>query len=495
MYFFYYLCAKNNAVDNQIQSLYLKYAGQEPMASEAITGSAGERLYCRLTAADGQTVVGVRCDNAQELRAFCELDAAMSAQGIRVPKILAREGNCYLLEDLGPVSLYSFVQECQKTGVWNEPTRQLLHQVMADLADIHFRTLSAFDLSHCCRESVFSATNIRWDLNYFKYCFLKGTGVHIDELQLQKDFDNLERELLKAPNSGFLYHDFQSRNIQVKDGQPYYIDFQGGYKGPFYYDIASFLWQARAGYPDDLRQELLATCLSKLKQYTEVDDREFYYRLDQFVFFRLLQVLGAYGFRGIFERKTAFMTPIPKALKLILSLDVCHEYPYLKQVLEWTASLPQFQEQSPEGPLTVRITSFSYKRGIPEDYSGNGGGFVFDCRAPHNPGRYAEYKQLTGLDQPVIDFLEGRDTNPEHKPFGTELTIPQFLEHVYALVNPAVDTYLVRHFNSLVVNFGCTGGRHRSVYCAEHLARYLKSLHPGLHIVLTHRELGISQEL
>ncbi|MBR0037606.1 MAG: phosphotransferase [Bacteroidales bacterium] len=484
-------------MDDQILSLYLRHFGFRPAAIQALTGSAGNRRYLRLMAPDGTSVIGAWSGEPSELNAFCELSQSMLAQGLRVPRVLARSGSCYLQTDLGAVSLYDLIVRCQKNGCWDEETCEVLRQVMRDLPEIQFKALRGFDLNHCCREQVFSARNIRWDLNYFKYCFIKGTGVNFDEVQLQEEFDALEQRLLEAPNSGFLYRDFQSRNIQVKDGLPYYIDFQAGYQGPVYYDVASFLWQARAGYPESLRQELLAVYRDALRPYLQVSDEEFHYRLRQFVFFRLLQVLGAYGFRGIFERKAAFLSPIPKALAMIVAVaeELQEDYPYLLSVLREVAACPNFQPSSDQGRLTVRITSFSFKKGVPNDFSGNGGGFVFDCRAPHNPGRYREYKHLTGLDQPVIDFLEGRDHTPGHEPFGMELTMLQFLEHVYALVDPAVDTYLHRGFTHLMVSFGCTGGQHRSVYGAQHLAQHLKQHYPDLDILLVHRELGIEQHL
>ena len=490
-------------MNQQIRSLYTRFYGVEPLREESITGSAGGRTYVRLYDAQGASVIGVECPDETERRAFCELAQGMGQQGLRVPRVLVVDGNCYLQEDLGKVSLYDLIARCQKAGEWDEETVSVLRQVMRDLPHLQDKGLKGFDLSHCCREPRFSADTIRWDLNYVKYCFLKGTGVTIDEMALQRDFDCLEQRLLaiyeRYEQRFFLYRDFQSRNVMVKDGKPYYIDFQAGYNGPFYYDVASFLWQTRANYPETLRQELLDIYLEELQGVVRVDAREFRKELEQYVFFRQLQVLGAYGYRGIFEHKAAFLSPIWQTTLAIRQSAL--EYAYIHQLLDAISQTPfgqsirAAQEQKPGAPLVVRICSFSYTKGIPADFSGNGGGFVFDCRAPHNPGRYAEYKHLTGLDQPVIDFLEGRDTNPEHKPFGTELTMPQFLEHVYALVDPAVETYLTRGFTNLMVSFGCTGGQHRSVYGAQHLAEHLKALHPDLRIQLTHREQNIYMEL
>ena len=484
-------------MNQQIRALYVHFYGQCPVAEEPIGGSASNRTYIRFSAADGTSVIGVGCPDPLEKRAFCELADVLSSQGVRVPRVFVEQGNCYLQEDLGRTSLYDLIGRCQKSGTWDDETVGLLHQVMRDLPEIQSKGLRGFDLTHCCREQHFSAMNVRWDLNYFKYCFLKGTGVTIDELRLQAEFDRLEERLLgigALANDLFLYRDFQSRNVMIHNGMPYYIDFQGGYEGPFYYDVASFLWQARAAYPKELRESLLATYFEALRTHVEISVDDFRRNLEQFVLFRLLQVLGAYGLRGIVERKAAFLSPIAGALAMIR--EVGQEYAYLHELLRAVDETPlgrslNIGQQTENKRLTVKITSFSYKKGIPDDFSGNGGGFVFDCRAPHNPGRYAEYKYLTGLDQPVIDFLEGRDANPEHRPIGCELTMPQYMEHVYALVDPAVETYRRRGFTSLMVSFGCTGGQHRSVYGAQHLADHIRVKFPDVNVELRHREQGI----
>ncbi len=478
----------------EIKSLYIQFFGKNPVSEERIGGSASNRVYIRLTDSDGKSVIGVGCPDPLEKRAFCELADVLRSQGVRVPRVIVEQGNCYLQEDLGRTSLYDLIGRCQKSGTWDDETVGLLHQVMRDLPEIQSKGLRGFDLTHCCREQHFSAMNVRWDLNYFKYCFLKGTGVTIDELRLQADFDRLEERLLSiaaSTNGFFLYRDFQSRNVMVHDGKPYYIDFQGGYEGPFYYDVASFLWQARAGYPTALRESLLDTYFNALREFFTVSADDFRRNLEQFVLFRLLQVLGAYGLRGIVERKAAFLSPIAQALAMLREVGL--DYAYLHEVLRAVDETPfgrsiAIGQNTENARLTVKITSFSYKKGIPDDFSGNGGGFVFDCRAPHNPGRYAEYKHLTGLDQPVIDFLEGRDANPEHRPIGCELTMPQYMEHVYALVDPAVETYRRRGFTSLMVSFGCTGGQHRSVYGAQHLADHIRAKFPDVEVVLRHRE-------
>jgi len=284
-----------------------------------------------------------------------------------------------------------------------------------------------------------------------------------------------------------MYRDFQSRNVMIKDDKPFFIDFQGGRRGPFEYDVVSFLWQAKAAFPKVLKDELIDVYLKAVAKYVEVDTERFKSALKEFVLLRTLQVLGAYGFRGKFERKSHFLQSIPYALANLEDLldTPCENYPYLNRILreliahEKEMSVSVKKVSDIVSSLTVTVTSFSYKKGIPEDTSGNGGGFVFDCRAMENPGRYAEYKTLTGLDKPVIDFLESRGE------------IQQFLEHCYALVDPSVQCYDSRGFTSLMVNFGCTGGQHRSVYSAQHLAEHIKKRFPNVTVHLIHREQNI----
>ena len=319
----------------------------------------------------------------------------------------------------------------------------------------------------------------------------------------------------------FLYRDFQARNVMLDTaGNPYFIDFQGGRKGPFYYDLASFLWQASAKYSFKLRRELVFEYYQSLKNYTEVPSkRHFVNRLSLFVLFRTLQVLGAYGFRGYFERKKHFIDSIPPAiqnLRDILALgEEVFPYPYMLDMLKRLTQLPQFahieksaanrtdgfktaekdvykanpldgpatfSKYDGKGPLVVRVFSFSFKKGIPEDTTGNGGGYVFDCRSTHNPGRYEPYKKITGLDEPVIRFLED------------DGEILEFLKPVYQLADHHVERYMQRGFTDLMFSFGCTGGQHRSVYSAQHLAEHLNKKY-GIEVRITHREQGIEQVL
>jgi hypothetical protein len=339
-----------------------------------------------------------------------------------------------------------------------------------------------FDFSVCYPQPEFNERSILWDLNYFKYCFLKSTGLDFQENRLEDDFAKLSDVLLRSRSNTFMYRDFQSRNVMVKNGEPYFIDFQGGRKGPLYYDVASFLWQAKAKYSDELREELLGIYLTALKELMPIDEVDFRMQLKHFVLFRTLQVLGAYGFRGYFEKKPHFLQSIPYAIDNLRGLLKTEgsEYPYLQEVLKEMTALEQFREVEVRKPLVVKVYSFSYKKGIPQDNSGNGGGFVFDCRAVNNPGKYERYQSLTGLDESVIQFLEDD---------GEILT---FLEHALELVDASVKRYMDRGFTNLMISFGCTGGRHRSVYSAQKVAEHISGKY-GVEVQLVHREQNIEQ--
>lgn len=481
-------------MSEKLRELLFIYAGCEPETVTRLTAAGSNRIYYRFALANGSTVVGVEGTNPDENRAFLSIGRHLYDAGLPVPQILAVSdcGMYYLLQDLGDDSLFELMESARESGQYSSVQERLLEKVMHILPDIQFKGGKGVDYSVCFPCESFDRRSIFWDLNYFKYSFLKATGLEFHEALLEDDFEKLALVLLAdAPYDTFMYRDFQARNVMVKDSEPWFIDFQGGRRGPVEYDVASFLWQARAEYPVQLREHLIDTYVESLARYRKVDAAGFRKGLMHFVLFRTLQVLGAYGFRGYFERKQHFIQSIPGAMKNLRNLLESgvgeHEYPYLTRVLSGLVELPQFAPAvaPAHGKLTVRVMSFSYRKGgIPEDKSGNGGGFVFDCRAMHNPGRYEQYKGITGADAPVIEFLEAQGE------------VQQYLEHVYGLVDPAVENYVARGFLNLMVAFGCTGGQHRSLYCANHLAEHLKQKYGGsIHIVLEHREQKKRTEL
>ncbi len=504
----------------QLKELYREWCGQDPVSVERLPGAGSNREYYRMTNAEGVSVIGCKGTSREENHAFLSLARHFAKRQLPVPAVLAASSDemRYLQDDLGSTSLFDAIRGGREAGGrYNVKERELLRRTIRELPNMQIRGARGLDFSVCYPQPDFNQEGVLFDLNYFKYCFLKATGLDFHELKLEAGFRMLAKDLVRDETTAFLYRDFQARNVMLNDdGKPYFIDFQGGRRGPYYYDVASFLWQASARYSSSLRTELIHEYYDALKQYTEVPSmRDFNERLQLFVLFRTLQVLGAYGFRGYFERKAHFIQSIPPAIQNLRDLLAANDYPYpyLVDMLKRLTELPQFAMQPTEptprkdgykttdrnpypanpsdgkatfskydgkGPLVVKVFSFSYHKGIPEDDSGNGGGYVFDCRSTHNPGRYEPYKQLTGIDEPVIRFLEDD---------GEILT---FLDSVYKLADAHVARYIQRGFTSLMFSFGCTGGQHRSVYCAQHLAEHISEKF-GVEVKLLHREQKISQ--
>lgn len=461
-----------------LEKLFREYTGEPVEKSVEFPSSGSSRRYFRLQS-EHFSLIGVWGDSLEENRAFAYMSSHFREKGLPVPRVCAcsEEERVYLQEDLGDTLLFDVMKEGRDTGVWNEEVCALLKKTIRLLPAVQYRGAEGMDFGRCYPLPEFNRRSVLWDLNYFKYCFLKTAGLDVQENLLEDDFGRLADILLHDSSDTFMYRDFQSRNVMVADNEPWLIDFQGGRKGPVYYDVASFLWQARANFPEALRETLLGEYLDELKRYTSVDEAYFRKQLRYFVLFRILQVLGAYGFRGYFERKTHFLQSIPGAidnLRAWLNAGF-EECPYLADVLSRLVESDRYKAALPREGLEVKVYSFAYPKGIPEDTSGNGGGFVFDCRAVHNPGKYEQYKALTGLDEPVIRFLE------------EDGEITSFLSHACALVDASVERYLKRGFTSLTVAFGCTGGRHRSVYSARYLAEHVHRKY-GVRVHLVHRE-------
>ena len=467
-----------------LEKLFSGHVGRKPDSIDELPSSGSNRRYFRLKAGD-VSLIGVLGTNIQENEAFLDFDEQFADEGLPVPEVIAvsTDKMAYLQSDLGDTLLFNAIEKGRLTHVFSPDERDLLVKTIRLLPAFQFAANGKFNFSKSFPTKEFDRRSIMWDLNYFKYCFLKATGLEFEENLLEDDFSRMADKLLEKDCDGFMYRDFQSRNVMIKDNQPWFIDFQGGRRGPCYYDVASFLWQAKAGYPDELRNELIDEYIDAAGQYREINREQFKKVLKQFVLFRTLQVLGAYGFRGYFEKKPHFMQSVPFALdnlRNLLNEEPFDEYPYLSKMLRALVNMKQFTDEYEKRLLTVKVLSFAYKKGIPNDPSGNGGGYVFDCRAVNNPGKFERYKPFTGLDKQVIDFLED------------DGEVFDFLDHCYALVDSTVKRYVERGFTNLMVAFGCTGGQHRSVYCAQHMAEHL-SKDFNVRVELVHREQNIEQ--
>ena len=463
----------------RLGALYKGIKGEEAVSVNPLPGAGSDRRYFRLTGDGGESMIGVYGDDVSENRAFIALARYFRGKGIPVPEIYAvsDDEKMYLQEDLGDVQLISLLH--------TEEGDRLVGECMRELARL--QTLPREEWEGMTFNAPFSRRQVMWDLNYFKYEYVKPSGVVFDEALLEDDFEGLADSLLDGDRRlwGFMYRDCQSRNVMVKGGKPYWIDFQGGRLGPCVYDAVAMLWQAKAGFSDTFREEMLGEYASALGYYCGVRPEEVLAEVDRYLLFRTLQVLGAYGFRGLIQKRAHFIESIPGALgnlRQLIDKGAVAAYPELERLCHELIEDERFKPNVGDG-LHVNVFSFSYKRGYPEDYSGNGGGFMFDCRGLHNPGRYEQYKPLTGLDKPVRDFLEERGE------------IQPFLSSAWELTDQAVACYLRRGFTSLQIGFGCTGGRHRSVYSADATARHIAEKFPAAKVTVIHREQGIREEV
>lgn len=468
---------------DQLISLFTNVTNKSNPQVEALPTSGSNRKYYRLKQ-NNISLIGVNGESVEENNAFIYLAQHFYQNDLNVPKVIAvsEDKMSYLQQDLGDSILFDLIKGGRLTGVFSREEKELLHKTISKLAEFQVKGANNLNFDNCYPLPEFNRRSVLWDLNYFKYNFLKTTGLEFSEDQLENDFEKLAEALLKDKSDTFMYRDFQSRNVIILDDEPYFIDFQGGRKGPVYYDVASFLWQAKANFTPDLRVELIQTYITSLKKFIDVDVSVFMQNLRQYILFRTLQVLGAYGFRGYFEKKPHFIQSVPFALNNLSELleDRFDEYPYLDSLLRKMVNLKQFIDTQ-KRELKVRVFSFSYKKGIPNDISGNGGGYVFDCRAINNPGKFERYNNVTGLDEPVIKFLED------------DGEMVDFLTNIYPLVEKHIKRYIDRGFTDLMISFGCTGGQHRSVYAAQHVAEYISNKF-GIKVSLVHREQNLEQE-
>lgn len=458
---------------NAVSALYKSWSGREPKEVDVLAQSGSDRRYFRLHGGDGSSVIATVGANVPENETFIYFSQHFGAKGLHVPQILAvsEDKTAYLQNDLGNVSLLSILEEKGFVPEVYALFKESLHQ----LARLQVEGHEELDYNRCLTNKEFGKQAIMADLLYFKYYFLDALRKPYDKQKLIDDFEALSSYLSFTEFKFFMFRDFQSRNIMIADGgKPHFIDYQGGMNGAPQYDVASAIWQARANLPDDWKEGLLNDYMDSFESIIQrpLDRNIFKNQYNGYVLIRLLQVLGAYGFRGLFERKAQFLTSIPLALKNLRwflehnSLGI--SVPEFKKVLDICIHDEIIQRFTPvqaneNTPLVVKICSFSYRRGIPPDATGNGGGFVFDVRGIDNPGRHDQYKTFHGRDRTVMEYLE-RQTRMQ-----------DFLNSVFDIVDISVEAYIQRGFANLSVNFGCTGGQHRSVYAADALARHLKN--------------------
>lgn len=471
-----------------LRQLAEKYYESLCIKMEKIPQSGSVRIYCRLLFDGKPSLMGVYNEDVAENHAFFAYTRFFKKQGVNVPQLFDIHENeqYYLLSDLGDETLYSFLLQHRDGQSLAPEVIKYYQKVIRQLPMIQMTGKQGLDFSVAYPRQAFDRQSMQWDLNYFKYYFVKLSKITFDEQKLENDFQTLMDKLLQCDSDFFLYRDFQSRNIMIHDGEVYFIDYQGGRKGSYFYDIASLLFDGKADLSFELRESLLDLYLSELQKHITVDTTSFRKNFYGFVLIRIMQAMGAYGYRGYFEKKSHFLQSIPYAMTNINYLLTGNKLPenisYLKNILhqltrvDWTFTTGGKAPAKDDKKLHVLVQSFSFKKGVPQDPSENGGGFVFDCRCLPNPGREPQYRSFSGKDACVKEYLERYEE------------VDHFKQRVHSIIDMAVDNYIEREFNHLMVSFGCTGGQHRSAYFAECAAAHLRAKYPDILIELRHRD-------
>lgn len=471
-----------------LAALFEDWSGESVRHISLLDAHGSDRTYCRI-AGERQTAIGAHNADKKENRAFIEFTRHFHEAGLPVPELyrVDEANDVYLEEDLGDITLFALLTDLREKDGFNETIIELYKKAIAWLPKFQIDAGKTLNYRVCYPRASFDKQSMMWDLNYFKYYFLKLAKIPFDEQALEDDFEKFTRFLLQAEHDFFLYRDFQSRNIMIREGEPYFIDYQGGRKGALQYDVASLLYDAKADIPQNIRNQLLEHYIQVLSNHIPVEREIFLQHYYGYVFIRIMQALGAYGFRGFYERKRHFLRSVPYAIRnlewLLQNVELPIKIPALTDAWERLVRSSYLRQiGNADLRLTVRIQSFSYRRGIPVDEKGHGGGFVFDCRVLPNPGRLPEYAQFTGNDSQIIEYLR------------KEPDVAAFMQHVQSIIAQVVPNYQKRNFTNLMVSFGCTGGRHRSVYCANLLADYLRQ-NFNVDVELRHRELELMEEL
>jgi aminoglycoside/choline kinase family phosphotransferase len=469
---FFYICYMQQVVES-IGKLYESWAGKPATSIDVLPQSGSERRYFRIHTGDGKTLLGTYGANIKENETFFYFSSHLYKKKLPVPEIYAisEDRIFYLQQDFGDISVSS---RLDKEGHTDE-VYALFKLSLENLVQIQIKGHEGLDYKKCLTNKEFGKQAILADLLYFKYYFLDALRKPYDKQKLLDDLEALSNYLTHTEYKYFMFRDFQSRNIMVKeDGGLGFIDYQGGMKGAPQYDAASLIWQAKANLPAEWKTNLLKYYMTVFEETIQdsIDKTIFKSQFNGYVLIRLLQVLGAYGFRGLFERKAHFLTSIPLALNnlkgFLANNSIGISVPEFRKALDLCTSDAIIEYFTPvqatnETPLVVKICSFSYRKELPQDETENGGGFIFDCRGVLNPGRVESMKTKHGRDKEVKDFLE------------QQTQMPEFLNSVFDIVDISVEEYIKRGFESLMVSFGCTGGQHRSVYAADALARHLKN--------------------
>jgi aminoglycoside/choline kinase family phosphotransferase len=468
-----------------LNDLFHSWCGEGIISINKLPASGSPREYYRIKGKKSRAIGAINLDR-DENAAFIEFSRHFHSLGLCVPEIylVDLDNHAYLQEDLGDTTLFDYIFKVRDNGSFPQELVDIYKKVLDALQKFQITGSEGLDYSVCYPRSSFDRQSMQWDLSYFKYYFLKLADIPFNEQQLENDYNTLIEYLLAQDSSYFLYRDFQSRNVMLREGKPCFIDYQGGRKGALQYDVASLLYDSKADIPREVREELLEHYIAGLAHYPSVDAEKFRESYYAYVLIRIMQAMGAFGFRGFYEKKIHFLQSIPYALNdlkwILNNVTFPIEIPTLLKVFRNLLIAPKLKrfkdKEGRSSTMVVSINSFSYQHGIPDDPSGHGGGYVFDCRVITNPGKLDEYRSLTGKDEAVRSYLDQQGE------------VNEFLSNAFSMVDMSVDRYEERSYTHLMVSFGCTGGQHRSVYCAERLAQHLRESQ-NVQVTLWHREL------
>lgn len=466
-----------------IEKAFRRWKGTPPEIITRLPQSGSDRIYFRLTYPEDQ-VIGAYNPSREENDAFVGFSNHFRSKELRVPEIYVYypEQNIYFLEDLGDINLFTWLAQRSDEERFNEETEALFMTIAADLVRIQTEGVRGLNLSLCYPHRSFDRQSIVWDMNYYKYMFLKLISAPFNETRLERDFEALTRFLLDAGQDYFLFRDFQTANIMIRDGIPWYIDYQGGRLGAPHYDIASLVYDAKAYIPSGLRKKTLDRHLDLFAAATGKPGESLEKYTGAFVLIRLMQALGAFGFRGLHENKPTFSESIVPAVELMNELlagdNVKLDLPELKKASEAVPLQRKYRILSHyQQMVTINIESFSYVKGKTLNYD-NGGGFVFDCRGLRNPVHVPGLAELTGFDPEVAEF------------FGNDDEAVAFAGDCSNIIRNSLPMLRRKGVLEINVAFGCIGGQHRSVWCAARVASMLSAM-PGVTVSIRHAELDV----
>jgi len=304
-----------------ISAGYKELFGKSEIETVALPQSGSDRKYFRIF--DGnKTIIGAYNANPEENEAFIGFTSHFISKGLPVPEIFGYQVSKYIyfLQDLGDINLFTWLQQKHSVGGFDDEAEALYKKVLDKLISFQIDGIEGLNLDLCYPHRCFDRQSMMWDMNYFKYMFLKLIAVPFNEMRLEHDFNQLSDFLLETGQDYFLYRDFQSANVMIVNDQPWFIDYQGGRKGAPQYDVASLLYDAKAHIPDQSRQNLLEYHIDHFCLISGERKEDFRGYFAGFSMIRLMQALGAFGFRGLYEKKPTFTGSIIPAVKLLIQL-------------------------------------------------------------------------------------------------------------------------------------------------------------------------------